>query len=118
MNAAYLRSKLVTVLSGVHPQSAMEIDQNQHESEIVASQDTLLDIFKLLAPKQDDALAEFDLLRRWATLKHQEKLKTHEKMNSHEINLWIKYKDVDYFDANIKPFIKVIPKKKKEYKRN
>ncbi|ORZ25651.1 hypothetical protein BCR42DRAFT_485784 [Absidia repens] len=105
-DAAYLRSKLVTVLSSAHPQSSMEIDQNQHESELVDSQNTLLDIFKLLAPNQETELAEFDVLRRWATLEHGEKLKTHDKMNSYELNLWIKCKDVDYFNTNIKPFIK------------
>ncbi|CAO3597469.1 unnamed protein product [Absidia cylindrospora] len=106
IDAAYLRSKLVTVLSSAHPQSSMEIDQNQHESELVDSQNTLLDIFKLLAPNQEIQLAEFDVLRRWATLEHGEKLKTHDKMNSYELNLWIKCKDVDYFNTNVKPFIK------------
>ncbi|ORZ18099.1 hypothetical protein BCR42DRAFT_413153 [Absidia repens] len=106
VNAPYLRNKLITVLSPSHPQHTMEIDQTQHESEIVDSQEGLFDIFKLLAPHQSKELADFDILRQWGIWNDEEKLKAHDKMNSHELNLWIKYKDTSYFENNIKPFIK------------
>ncbi|CAO3598460.1 unnamed protein product [Absidia cylindrospora] len=106
VNAAYHRNKLMTVLSPSHPQHSMEIDQTQHESELVDSQEGLLDIFKLLAPHQSKELADFDILRQWGTWNDEEKLKAHDEMNSHELNLWIKYKDTSYFEDNIKPLIK------------
>ncbi|KAI8086266.1 uncharacterized protein BX664DRAFT_298784 [Halteromyces radiatus] len=105
VNAAYLRNKMITVISSVHPQNTMIIDQAQQESEIVDSQDMLLDVFKLLVPTEETSLAKFDILRKWLTLDKEEKLKAHESLNSHELNLWIKHKDNDYFEENIKPFI-------------
>jgi hypothetical protein len=107
IEAAYLRNKVITSLSPSHPHATVEMDPTQHEFELVDSQDALMDLFKLLAPNYDTALKDFGFLRQWTTWSDEEKLKTHERMNSHELNLWIKHKDAAYFEANVKPFIKV-----------
>ncbi|KAI8343507.1 hypothetical protein BC941DRAFT_95479 [Chlamydoabsidia padenii] len=106
INAAYLRNKVITTLSPSHPLTSVEMDPTQHEFELVDSQDKLLDLYKLLAPNHANDLKDFDILRQWTTWTNEEKIKAHGKINTHELNLWIKNKDVDFFEVNIKPFIK------------
>ncbi|CAO3614855.1 unnamed protein product [Cunninghamella blakesleeana] len=106
MNGAYLRNKTITILSSSHAQDTLTIDQNQKEFELIDSQDALLDIFRLLAKGDTNSLSEFDVIRRWNNLSDDEKVKTFNKLNSHEFNLWLKFKDVDFFDTKVKPLIK------------
>ncbi|KAI9304785.1 hypothetical protein BJ944DRAFT_240240 [Cunninghamella echinulata] len=106
VNGAYLRKKTITILSPSHPQDTFTIDQNQKEFELIDSQDALLDIFNLLAKHDSKHLEDFDIIRRWENLSNEEKIKSFNKLNSHEFNLWLKFKDTDFFNTNVKPLIK------------
>ncbi|CAO3639136.1 unnamed protein product [Cunninghamella echinulata] len=106
VNGAYLRKKTITILSPSHPQDTFTIDQNQKEFELIDSQDALLDIFNLLAKHDSKHLEDFDIIRRWENLSYEEKIKSFNKLNSHEFNLWLKFKDTDFFNTNVKPLIK------------
>ena len=58
-----------------------------------------------LQPGRTSQLEEWEFLARWNSMKPAEKLKTYDKFYSHELNLFVYFKDREFFVEVVEPFI-------------
>ncbi|KAI9498263.1 hypothetical protein BDB00DRAFT_801811 [Zychaea mexicana] len=94
----YVRTKAVAELL---PQQQLTLDLN-HEWEVV---DSFEKVFTLFENMSNVSLGHVDFLKRWSKFTDEEKLKKHDDMACHELNLWIKFKDVNFFAKHIRPYL-------------
>ncbi|OBZ90101.1 Actin-binding protein F [Choanephora cucurbitarum] len=79
---------------------------NTHDFAIIDSFEKLFDTIKVISSAGRMLIDEFEFLRSWPTFSLEKKLKTHEEKVCHELNLWLKKKDPQFFNAYVKPVIK------------
>lgn len=65
----------------------------------------LMKAFETIKPKFAKELKEWEFLGRWNSMKPAEKLKTYDKFYSHELNMFVYFKDREFFDEVVMPFI-------------
>ncbi|KAI7858568.1 hypothetical protein BDC45DRAFT_554138 [Circinella umbellata] len=95
----YVQSKAIAELL---PGQELTLNMN-HEWEIVDSFEKLFTLFGNMASNVNLTLVEF--LKQWPTYTDTQKLKKHDKLACHELNLWIKFKDPEFFARHIQPCI-------------
>lgn len=103
-NKVLIRSKVVSKVSQNNP-----LTLNTHEYEVLDSIEKLLDTVKTISNVGNAFANEFDFLKTWPTLSLEKKLELHERKVCHEFNLWLKKKDVSFFDDYVRPALKVKP---------
>ena len=70
--------------------------------------DTLGELAKsqeILCRGLSSSLQEWKFLSRWNEMRPSEKLKTYDKFYSHELNIFVRFKDREFFDEVVAPFI-------------
>ncbi|KAI9271588.1 hypothetical protein BDA99DRAFT_602382 [Phascolomyces articulosus] len=95
----YVQSKAIAELL---PQQQLTLNMN-HEWEVVDSFQKMFTLMENMATRVN--LKVVDFLKQWPTYTEAEKLKKHDSMTCHEINLWIKFKDPEFFAQHLKPSI-------------
>ena len=95
----YVQSKAIAELL---PGQELTLNMN-HEWEVVDSFEKIFTLFGNMASNVD--LTSVQFLKQWPTYTETQKLKKHDEMACHEINVWIKFKDPDFFAQHIKPYI-------------
>lgn len=63
----------------------------------------LFDVYKMIYNLSD--MDEWKFLSTWESLSDKEKLIKYDKMCCHEFNLFIYFKDQNFFQGVVKPFI-------------
>lgn len=99
-NKALIRSK---VISKVLPNDGLTL--NTHEYETIDSLEKLFDTIKTISRVGEDFAQKFGFLKTWSSLDVESKLELHDEHVCHELNLWLKKKDVAFFDAHVKPAV-------------
>ncbi|KAI8365074.1 hypothetical protein BD560DRAFT_402026 [Blakeslea trispora] len=79
---------------------------NTREFAVIDSFEKLFDTIQIVSGAGKILVDEFEFLRSWPTLSLEKKLKIHEEKVCHELNLWLKKKDVQFFNTYVKPVIK------------
>lgn len=75
------------------------------------------DIFTAIlsaSSKGESFYEKFEFLKNWPRYSFKEKSKFYSKHVCHELNVWLKRKDVSFFNKAVMPSIKVNTKKRKE----
>ncbi|KAL0074671.1 hypothetical protein J3Q64DRAFT_1667575 [Phycomyces blakesleeanus] len=114
---AYVRIKSVSTLYPENLDSAiqddpaahasLQLDGGEQEFEVVDSFEKLFNLFKVLSNAEiNTSLEKFKFLLTWPSLSLKKKLDHYNTNVCHELNLWLKHKDVSFFEHNVKPFIK------------
>ncbi|KRX09206.1 hypothetical protein PPERSA_05875 [Pseudocohnilembus persalinus] len=80
------------------------IFSNAAKFKIINKYSQVFDIMKSLVPGSQ--LKEWDFLKQWIKYTHQQKLEKYDKFACHEFNLFLYFKDVDFFNQVVKIFIK------------
>lgn len=76
-----------------------------HASE-VQPYGTLGDVYKtLLAISEDEGLAEFGFVAKWAGLEEAEKRRLYSEHACHELNFFLSRKDPDFFETVVRPYL-------------
>lgn len=99
-NKALIRSK---VISKVLPNNSLVL--NTHEYETIDSFEKLFDTIKTISNVGEEFAQKFYFLKTWPGVDLASKLELHDKHACHELNLWLKKKDLKFFDAYVKPAI-------------
>ena len=100
-NKVYLHQRLSHKLQ---KGNKLEIpDLRTTDMKIISSRGQFMDILKLLT--NNCMLDDWDFVKHWELLTAEEKLKHYDKYISHELNLFIYFKDREFFDLVIKSYI-------------
>ena len=85
-------------------------DLTSTEIQVIDSLSKLFDIQKNLALSRNSGAAQnyekWEFLRSWEGLTQDEKLKKYDKFASHELNIFLYFKDRQFFDQIVLPFLR------------
>jgi hypothetical protein len=101
-NKTLIRSKAV---AKVLPNKSLDL--HTHEYETIDSFEKLFDTIVSISRQGEELRSSFEYLKSWSSLSLQKKLEMHQEHVCHEFNLWLKKKDPQFFEENVKPAIKV-----------
>ena len=99
----YRNIRLVNKLAKEKSYCIENVENTEHWS--VGSVKELMNSQKVLARHFAPKLKEWEFLVRWNKMKPAEKLKTFDKFYSHELNVFVYFKDREFFDEVVSPFI-------------
>ncbi len=80
-------------------------DLTSTEMQIVDSLEKVWLVQKELTRFNSDQKAFIDSMLKWHTLKQDQKLKSYSEYCSHDLNLFLFFKDRQFFDAVVRPFL-------------
>lgn len=89
----------------VSPNEKLVLHTNEYET--IDSFEKLFDTIVRISKVGKIVDEKFSFLKNWPNLSLQKKLKLYQEHACHEFNLWLKKKDMEFFDTYVKPFIKV-----------
>jgi hypothetical protein len=72
---------------------------------MITSLKDLFGCYKTLTRDSDIEFSEWEFLHTWASLSPMDKLKKYDKYASHELNLFLFFKDKDFFAEVVRPFL-------------
>lgn len=103
LNQAYVRTNSIRSIAS--NDAALELDQGQHEWEVVSDFQKLFDLLKVLVDAGADDLNAFDFLKSWSGYSEKDKLNKYKDVVCHEFHFWLKRKDPAFFDKHVKPLV-------------
>ena len=71
----------------------------------VSSLSEMMKAQAVLSPGFSSGLKEWEFLAKWNEMKPSDKLKKYDKFYSHELNIFVYFKDREFFDEVVAPFI-------------
>lgn len=107
-----VQSKIFSTLA---PAESITLDTRDYVT--VASVDDLFTVIKYISSEGDLFCQRFGFLSKWPTYNFKEKSKLYSDHVCHELNVWLKRKDVDFFNKVVMPSIKVNIEKKMPFFR-
>ncbi|KAI8990287.1 hypothetical protein BDB01DRAFT_717649 [Pilobolus umbonatus] len=102
---ACIYTKMVTNLM---PNESFTLEDTS-EYYVIDSFETLFDTLKLIyerRPGNSAEMARLEFYKKWHDLPLAKKLELHGTNVSYELNLWLKKKDIEFFEKYVKPAIK------------
>lgn len=107
-----VQSKTFSTLA---PAESITLDTRDYVT--VASVDDIFTVIKSISSEGDSFCQTFGFLSKWPTYSFKEKSKFYSDHVCHEFNVWLKRKDVNFFNKVVMPSIKVNTEKKMTFSR-